>query len=57
MWGFVVHRENLSFHRGDLNDDNIGFPFFGGYKGILELDVTIFPCILLKKMQYSGNSV
>ena len=39
---FSVHIENSLFHRGDLNNnDNIGFPFFGGYKEILELDVTI----------------
>ena len=28
------------------------FPFFGGYREMLELDVTIFPCILLKEIQY-----
>ena len=47
------HIENSSFHRADLNNnDNIGFPFLGGYKEILGLDVTIFPCILLKELQY-----
>ena len=24
--------EKSLFHRGDVNNDNIGFPFFGGYK-------------------------
>ena len=50
---FFFYIENSSFHRGGLNNnDNMGFPFFGGYKEILELDATIFPCIL-KEIQYS----
>ena len=41
---------------GDLNNnDNSGFPFSGVYKQILELDVTIFSCILLKEIQYCIN--
>ena len=40
--GFFVQIENSSFHLGDLNNNNnIGFPVFGGYKEILGLDVTI----------------
>ena len=30
----------------------IGYPVLGGYKEILKLDVTIFPCILLQEIQY-----
>ena len=39
---FFIDIENSLFHRGDLNNNNnIGFPFFGGNKEILELDVAI----------------
>ena len=53
---FSVQIENSPCHRGDLNNNNnIEFPVFGGYKEILELNVTIFPCILLKEIQYYIN--
>ena len=53
FYGFFVQIENSPFHRGDLhsNNNNSGFPVFGRYKEILELDVTIFHCIL-KEIQY-----
>ena len=39
---FFVQIANSSFYWGDLNNNNnIGFPVFGGYKEILGLDVTI----------------
>ena len=58
FWGIFVQIENSSCHRGDLtNNNSIGYPVFGGYKEILELDVTILPCILLKEIQYYINDI
>ena len=35
----------------------IGFSLSKGDKEILELDVTIFPCILFKEIQYYVNNL
>ena len=45
---FSVHIENSLFHRDDLNNtDNIGFPFFGGYKEIQYCIIIIIIILLL----------